>query len=92
MFEKIILYSPANLASEDQRIVDFVDMALMRSEEGKLFMEFVEIRNYNIRSLYYFIVFLNIFRDVFDQQLKIMKIAENEYRAFKKSENSYLFL
>jgi hypothetical protein len=66
-------------------------MALVRSEEGKLFIEFIEVRNYNIRFYYCFIVFLNIFRDIFDQQLKIIKIAENEYRAFEESENSYLF-
>jgi hypothetical protein len=85
MFEKVILCSPASLASEGQRVVDFVE------KESKLFMGLVEVRNYSIRSLYYLIVFLNIFRDIFDQQLKIIKIAENKYRAFEGSENSYLF-
>jgi hypothetical protein len=92
IFEEIILYFPASLASEGQRVVGFIDMALMRSEEDKLFMEFIEVRNYNIKSFYYFIVLFNIFRDIFDQQLKVMRIAENKYRAFKKFENSYLFL
>jgi hypothetical protein len=92
IFEEIILCSPASLASENQRVIDFINVALMRSKKGKLFMEFIEIRNYNIKSFYYFIVFLNIFRNIFDQQLKIIRIAENEYRAFEKSENSYLFL
>jgi hypothetical protein len=63
----------------------------MKSEEGKLFIEFVEIRNYSIRFLYYFIVFFNIFRDIFNQQLKIIKIAGNKYRAFKEFKDSYLF-
>jgi hypothetical protein len=91
MFEEIILCSPANLASEGQRVVDFVDVALVRSEEGKLFMGFVEVRNYSIRSLYCLIVLLNIFRDIFDQQLKVMRIAGNEYRTFERFEDSYLF-
>jgi hypothetical protein len=92
IFEEIILYFSASLASEGQCVVNFIDIALVRSEESKLFIEFIKIRNYNIRFLYYFIVFLNIFRDIFNQQLKIIKIAENKYRAFKRSENLYLFL
>jgi hypothetical protein len=47
MFEEIILYFSVSLASEDQRVVGFIDMALVRSEEGKLFMEFIEVRNYS---------------------------------------------
>jgi hypothetical protein len=91
IFKKIILCFSASLASEGQRVVNFIDVALVRSEEGKLFMRFVKVRNYNIKFLYYLIVFFNIFRDIFDQQLKIIKIAGNKYRAFEKFENSYLF-